>query len=167
MGAPYGLFKLVPSKSRRHDNPIGTEIAVPVSKVLRDLLDEMRSERSHLDPGDYVSTTILVNAVGRPWSGNSFRKAWAHVAQKAGIGRAIAKAAGSDESDRTFNDLRGTAITRLAVNGCPNAMIAKITGWSSRYVSDILDKYLARTDKLAVAAFAYMEKTKAGTRGVN
>jgi hypothetical protein len=40
-------------------------------------------------------------------------------------------------------------------------MIAQITGWSLRYVADILDKYLARTDKLAVAAFAFMERTGA------
>lgn len=109
MGAPYGLFKLVPSKSRRHDNPAGTEIAVPVLKGLRNLLDEMRSERDHLDQCNLLSTTILVNAVGRPWRGNSFRKTWAAAAKKAAIGRAIAKTTGSNDSDRTFNDLRGTS----------------------------------------------------------
>ena len=39
----------------------------------------------------------------------------------------------------TFNDLRGTAVTRLAMAGCTEAEIATITGHSMRDVRSILD----------------------------
>ena len=54
----------------------------------------------------------------------------------------------------TFHDLRGTAVTRLAEAECTNAEIASITGHSMRDVARILDRYLARTDKIALAAIA-------------
>ena len=41
--------------------------------------------------------------------------------------------------DLTFNDLRGTAVTRLALVGCTEAEIATITGHSPRDVRSILD----------------------------
>ena len=45
----------------------------------------------------------------------------------------------------TFNDLRGTAVTRLAMAGCTEAEIATITGHSLRGVRAILDThYLSR-----------------------
>jgi hypothetical protein len=39
----------------------------------------------------------------------------------------------------TFNDLRGTAVTRLALVGCTEAEIAAITGHTLRNVRSILD----------------------------
>jgi hypothetical protein len=39
----------------------------------------------------------------------------------------------------TFHDLRGTAVTRLALVGCIEAEIAAITGHSLRDVGRILD----------------------------
>ena len=41
----------------------------------------------------------------------------------------------------TFNDLRGTAVTRLALVGCSEAEIATITGHSLRDVRSILDAH--------------------------
>jgi hypothetical protein len=41
----------------------------------------------------------------------------------------------------TFNDLRGTAVTRLALVGCTEAEIASITGHSLRDVRSILDAH--------------------------
>jgi len=52
-------------------------------------------------------------------------------------------------------------VTRLAEAGCSHAEIAAITGHSMRSVNEILDKYLARTDKLAIAAIAKLEQRKA------
>ncbi|MFL5101979.1 MAG: hypothetical protein ACJ8E5_15410 [Xanthobacteraceae bacterium] len=43
----------------------------------------------------------------------------------------------------TFNDLRGTAVTRLALAGCTEAEIATITGHSLRDVRSILDAHYA------------------------
>jgi hypothetical protein len=45
----------------------------------------------------------------------------------------------------TFNDLRGTAVTRLALADCTEAEIATITGHCLRDVRSILDThYLCR-----------------------
>ena len=49
----------------------------------------------------------------------------------------------------TFHDLRGTAVTRLAISGCTPAEIATITGHSLGDVATILDRhYLSRDMKL-------------------
>ena len=58
----------------------------------------------------------------------------------------------------TFNDLRGTAVTRLALVGCSEAQIASITGHSLRDVSSILDAhYLHRDVELARSAITKLE----------
>jgi len=60
--------------------------------------------------------------------------------------------------DVTFNDLRGTAVTRLALVGCTEAEIATITGHSLRDVRSILDAhYLHRDIELARAAIHKLE----------
>jgi integrase len=58
----------------------------------------------------------------------------------------------------TFHDLRGTAVTRLSEAECTPQEIATITGHSLRDVGAIMDRYSARTDKLAVAAIAKLER---------
>ncbi len=57
-----------------------------------------------------------------------------------------------------FHDLRGTALTMLSEAGCTPQEIATITGHSLRDVGAIMDRYSARTDKLAVAAIAKLER---------
>jgi hypothetical protein len=58
----------------------------------------------------------------------------------------------------TFNDLRGTAVTRLALADCTEAEIATITG-SLRDVRSILDThYLYRDAALAESAIRKLEK---------
>ena len=58
----------------------------------------------------------------------------------------------------TFNDLRGTAVTRLALVGCSEAEIATITGHSLRDVRSILDAhYLHRDVELARSAITKLE----------
>ena len=50
----------------------------------------------------------------------------------------------------TFHDLRGTAVTRLALVGCTEAEISTLTGHSMRDVPAILDaNYLHRDPTLA------------------
>ena len=110
----------------------GRAVAVPVTDRLRAMLDAT----PRLGP------VILTSARGRPWTAGHFRNAWIATARKAGI------------TGLHFHDLRGTAVTRLAEAGCSNAEIAAISGHSLQAVGAILDKYLARTDKLAIAAIA-------------
>jgi hypothetical protein len=58
----------------------------------------------------------------------------------------------------TFNDLRGTAVTRLAIASCTEAEIAAITGHTLRDVRSILDThYLHRDPALAEAAIRKLE----------
>ena len=93
-----------------------------------------------------VSPIMLTNGRGRPWQGNSFRKAWGAATAKAGI------------VGLTFHDLRGTAVTRMSEAELTPQQIARFTGWSLREVSSILDRYLARTNKLAATALEKLER---------
>jgi len=45
----------------------------------------------------------------------------------------------------------------LAEAGCTTPEIASISGHSQRYIEEILDKYLARTQHLAKAAITKLE----------
>jgi hypothetical protein len=59
----------------------------------------------------------------------------------------------------TFHDLRGTAVTRLALVGCTEAEIATITGLSLASVRTILDAhYLHRDRALAASAIQKLER---------
>jgi integrase len=116
----------------------GRRVNIPVTRRLRAILDG--TKRS--------SPVILTDGRGSPWPEKRFRKYWAATCRKAGI------------SGLHFHDLRGTAVTRLAEAECSHAEIAAITGHSMRSVNVILEKYLARTDRLAVAAIAKLERGK-------
>ena len=59
----------------------------------------------------------------------------------------------------TFHDLRGTAVTRLAVVGCTEAEISSITGHSLRDIRSILDSHnLHRDPALAESAIRKLEQ---------
>jgi integrase len=124
--------RLRQAKTRRRVN-------IPVTRRLRSILDNSKR----------TATVILTNKRGMAWQPNAFRKAWGDACRKAKI------------TGLTFHDLRGTAVTRLAEAECSHAEIAAITGHSMRDVGAILDKYLARTDKIALAAIAKLERGKA------
>lgn len=124
---------------RLRQQKTGRRVNVPVTERLKAILNIM--PRS--------STQILTNVRGEAWKQNAFRKAWGGACQKSKI------------VDLTFHDLRGTAVTRLAEAGCSNAEIAAITGHSLRDVDAILDKYLARTEKIAIAAITKLEQRRA------
>ena len=117
----------------------GRRVNIPVTRRLKAMLDNMPR----------TSTQILTNKRGMAWQPNAFRKAWGDTCRKAKI------------TGLHFHDLRGTAVTRLAEAECSHAEIAAITGHSMRDVGAILDKYLARTDKIALSAIAKLERGKA------
>lgn len=60
----------------------------------------------------------------------------------------------------TFNDLRGTAVTRLSEAGCTPQEIKPITGHSMESIHRILERYCARTDALAGAAILKLERSR-------
>ena len=91
---------------------------------------------------------MLTSNLDRPWTSDGLRTSWYKAAKRAGI------------TGLTFHDLRGTAVTRLAEAGCTEAEIAAITGHALKSVGAILDRYLARTKGLALAAIAKLEKSR-------
>jgi integrase len=128
-------IRLRQSKSvRRGARPV--YITIPVGAPLKAALDAMAKR----------SPVILVNSDGRPWTPDGFRASWGKAVARAGI------------EGVTFNDLRGTAVTRLALVDCTEAQIASITGHSLHDVKSILDAhYLHRDVELARAAIHKLE----------
>jgi integrase len=117
----------------------GRRVNIPVTRRLRSILDNSKR----------TAVTILTNKRGISWKPNAFRILWHDTCRKAKI------------TGLHFHDLRGTAVTRLAEAECSHAEIAAITGHGMKDVGAILDKYLARTDKIALAAIAKLERGKA------
>jgi integrase len=106
-----------------------------------------------LDSAVKRSPIILTNSDGKPWTSDGFRASWRKACAIAGV-RGV-----------TFHDLRGTAVTRLAVVGATEAEIANITGHSLRDVHAILDMhYLARDPALGDNAIRKLER---GTKAPN
>jgi integrase len=107
--------------------------------------------RAALDATQKRSTIILTNSDDKPWTPDGFRASWRKACKAAGV------------VGVTFHDLRGTAVTRLALAGCTEAEIATITGHSLRSVRAILDThYLARDPALGESAITKLERrTKA------
>ncbi len=125
------------STIRLRQGKSGARVVIPVGRPLKLLLDET-TRRSPL---------VLVNSDGVPWTPDGFRSSWRKACIKSGV------------TDLTFHDLRGTAVTRLAVAGATVAEIATLTGHSLRDVSAILDAhYLSRDPALGEAAIRKLEK---------
>ena len=122
-------FRLVQGKT-------GARVVVPVGAPLK----------ARLDAAPRLSPVILLNSEGRPWTGDGFRSSWGKACRTAGI------------TGLTFHDLRGTAVSRLALAGCSEAEIATLTGHALRDVRSILDAhYLNRDPALALAAIRKLE----------
>ena len=103
--------------------------------------------KAALDAAPKRSTIILTNSDNKPWTSDGFRASWGKACKAAGV------------VGVTFNDLRGTAVTRLALVGATEAEIATITGHSLRGVRAILDThYLSRDPKLGDSAITKLER---------
>jgi integrase len=120
----------------------GRPVVIPVGAPLKAALDATPKR----------STIILTTTGGKPWTPDGFRASWGKACKRAGI------------LGVTFHDLRGTAVTRLAICECTEPEIATITGHSLRSVRAILDThYLNRDPALAESAIRKLERgTKIG-----
>ena len=106
-------------------------VAIPTSGLLKSELDARKCKEG----------AILTNLRGLAWTADGFRTSWGKAAQKAGLVKL------------NFNDLRGTAVTRLALAGCSVPEIASFTGHSLRDVERILQAhYLGGKFELAEQA---------------
>src|SRR5215475_11602331 len=121
---------------------MSARVSIPVGTPLKAALDATAKR----------STLILVSSDDKPWTPDGFHSSWRKACKKAGI------------DGVTFNDLRGTAVTRLALAECTEAEIATITGHSLRDVRSILDAhYLHRDQALGDNAIRKLEESKRGT----
>jgi integrase len=77
---------------------------------------------------------VLSNVRRRPSTLNGFGTAF----NRAKI------AAGMDDRDLHFHDLRGTAVTKLYIAGVPERVIAEVMGWEEEYVAKIIRRYVGR-----------------------
>lgn len=122
-------------------------LVIRAGEPLRLALDAVKQGREDDAP-------ILTTEAGKSWTESGFRASWRKACARAGV------------VGVTFHDLRGTAVTRLAVAGCETPEIAAITGHSLRDVGTILDAhYLNHADsRLGESAIAKLEaKTKLPT----
>jgi len=132
---------------RLQQGKTGARVHVPVGAPLKAALDAI---------GGKVGT-ILLNSDGQPWTADGFRSSWRKACAAAGI------------VGVTFNDLRGTVVTRLALAGATVPQIATITGHSLRDVAAILDSnYLNRDPAMAEDATRKLEgRTKTPNQAPN
>jgi len=130
-------IKLRQGKRRR----IGREaplIHVPCTKALKATLDSAQRR----------AAIILTTKTAVAFKKRYFARLWEETCRAADI-----------PDDLHFHDLRGTTVTMLAEAGCTLPEIVAVTGHSLRRAQEILDKYLARTSKLAESAIAKFENS--------
>ncbi|MEB3421771.1 tyrosine-type recombinase/integrase [Salipiger marinus] len=133
------------SHIRLRQGKTGRRVVIPVASALKAALDEAARDKK--------AVTILTTTKDTAWTGHGFSATWRKELAKAQV------------SGLTFHDLRGTAVTRLAIAGCSEAEIATFTGHSLRDVAAILDAhYLSRDSRLADSALSKREAHEARTK---
>ncbi len=121
---------------RLRQGKTGRRVCIPAARVVREAL--ANSARR--------SPTILTNTRGKPWTSGGFDSSWRKACAFAGV------------CGLTFHDLRGTAVTRLALAGCSIAEIGAVTGHSPKDIDAILHvHYLGGQRELAQQAVAKWE----------
>ena len=124
----------------------GRHVRIPVSAELKPVLDAAKR----------IAVTICTTTRRIPWTDDGFRTSFTKAKAAAGI------------AGRTFHDLRGTAVTRLALAECTVPEIATITGHDLKTVETILSKhYLSRDNALGESAISKLNRHRAGTATVN
>lgn len=125
----------------------GQRVDVLVGAPLKAALDAAKRKLADQPEGKPRALTILATEYGTSWTESGFRASWRKACAKAGV------------VGVTFHDLRGTAVTRLALVGCTPPEIATVTGHSLRDVGAILDShYLNRDPRLAESAIRKLER---------
>ncbi len=131
-------------------NKTGKRVSIRKSQELREMLSELKREQQRTDQ---LSTHVLLNTHGRPWTSDGFQTSWGKAKNKAGI------------IGVTFNDLRGTAVTTWAEAGATVPEIAALSGHSLKDVETILEKhYLSKTQALGDNVIMKLDKARKRTK---
>ncbi|WP_439395199.1 tyrosine-type recombinase/integrase [Bradyrhizobium sp. PMVTL-01] len=101
------------------------EAIIPLYGALRDVLARIPKR----------ATTILTSSRNRPWTADGFGSSF----NKAKID------AGMSERDLHFNDLRGTAATKLYIADFSMREIAETLAWEEESVEKIIRRYVGRS----------------------
>lgn len=113
------------------------EAIIPLYDALQDVLDRIPRR----------CPTILTSSDGTPWSKGGFTSSF-NKAKKA------AKMHSQDGIDLHFNDLRGTAATKLYVANFEIRVIAETLAWDEDSVKSIIKRYVGRN----AATLAFIQK---------
>lgn len=124
-------------------------IHLPCTAQLKQVLDSIPRQCPY----------ILARADGRPWftakNDKELSKQWAAHMKRCGL-------YSENDSERLeFGDLRGTAVTLMAEAGCTVPQIVAVTGHTLQSATRILERYMARTSRMAEAAILHFENAKA------
>lgn len=132
----------------KRTNKRGAFVAIRVGGPLATVLERRKAERDALaDGGAIVAPTILTTSRGTPWTSDGFRTSWSKAVKAALEAERKQAAEAKRELDpsfitgKTFNDLRGTAVTRLALAGCSSPEIASITGHALDAVAHLMNAH--------------------------
>ena len=120
----------------------GRHVRIPVSAELRPVLDATPR----------VAVTICATSRKTAWTNDGFRASFTKAKDAAMI------------KGKTFHDLRGTAVTRLALAGCTVPEIGTITGHDLKTVETILSRhYLSRDNALGESAISKLDQHRGRT----
>jgi integrase len=125
----------------------GRSVAVPVAFPLKAVLDATPR----------TCPIMITSGDNRPYTSDGFRASWRKACERAGI------------KGLTFHDLRGTAVTRMAMAGWNEMGVAAVTGHALRDVTSILDKHYYKRDRaIAIGAIRKLEaRTNSANRTAN
>lgn len=117
-------------------------ITIPCTAALKETLGALPKR----------SALIVPTKTGRAFSKRYLSRKWDETYKAAGLPLNV-----KGQPVLHFHDVRGTTVTLLAEAECSLGEIAAITGHSTRSAQAIIDKYLARTSRLAYSAMAKFE----------
>lgn len=138
-----GLIRFTQSKRKR-------QVALPMTKRLRNVISETREMNSH-------PTFVVVNETnGRPYDTNpdlpntTFYHVFARLRAMVGL----------DDLDMMY--LRHTGVMERVRAGLTIPQIAQHTGWSPRNVYDVIQHYMPTDESSAIAAGQILEDYRSG-----
>jgi len=138
-----GRARFAPSKTFGRG---GGRVSVPLTPQLEARIAAIKARRAAAPVAslDTARLVILAEDTGRPYNSSTFGYEFRPL-------RTQAAERFPDVAAKWFSDLRDTAVTRMALAGCPISEIRAITGHSLETVHQVLKHYLALDERSAAA----------------